>query len=69
MGMFRNRKTEIMCPECGNNCRVSGSYLVKHNGQIMSRQYRQCVVCRKKFITFKDDDNTIWYNDKIVERG
>ena len=47
MGMFRNRKTEIMCPECGNNCRVSGSYLVKHNGQIMSRQYRQCIVCRK----------------------
>ncbi len=68
MGMFRDRKTEVLCTNCDCNCKAISSHLTKYKGKLMQMQYRKCVVCGRSMTTYKDlDTKEIYYNGKVYE--
>lgn len=68
MGIILDRNTEVKCPSCGGNCKTRGGYIAKNDGKLMQRQYRECYVCSKRIITYKDlETKRVYYKGELLE--
>lgn len=62
-------KPECKCPKCKSFAKSLGGTLCYYKQQIMHKQYRTCPSCGFKFVTYKDNDNNLYLNDKIIGKG